>query len=67
MRVKEMFVEQEVTKQPIVIKNLEVEDSTEFEGFLRVKFLEEYKEFTVDSIIFINRDRVLKIIPLLLK
>ena len=67
MRVKEMFVEQEVTKQPIVIKNLEVEDSTDFEGFLRVKFLEEYKEFSVDSIIFINRDRVLKIIPLLLK
>lgn len=67
MRVKEMFVEQEVTKQPIVIKNLEVEDSTEFEGFLRVKFLEEYKEFSVDSVIFINRDRVLKIIPLLLK
>lgn len=67
MRVKEMFVEQEVTKQPVVIKNLEVDDSTEFEGFLRVRFLEEYKEFTVDSIIFINRDRVLKIIPLLLK
>ena len=67
MRVKEMFVEQEVTKQPIVIKNLEVDDSTEFEGFLRIKFLEEYKEFSVDSIIFINRDRVLKIIPLLLK
>ena len=67
MRVKEILVEQEITKQPIVIKNLEVDDSTEFEGFLRIKFLEGYKEFSADTIIFINRDKVLKIIPLLLK
>lgn len=67
MRVKEMIVEQEITKQPIIVRNLEVEDSSEFEGFLRVKFLEAYKEFRADDSVFINRDRVLKIIPLLLK
>ena len=67
MRVKEILVEQEITKQPVVIENLEVEDSTEFEGFLKVKFLEEYKEYSADTIIFINRDKVLRIIPLLLK
>ncbi len=67
MRIKEMSVEQEITKQPIVIKNLEVEESAEFEGFLRLKFLENYKEYGVDSIIFVNRNRVLKIVPELLK
>ena len=67
MRVKEILVEQEITKQSVVIKNLEVKDSSEFEGFLRVKFLEEYKEYSADTIIFINRNKVLKIIPLLIK
>ena len=67
MRIKEMVVEHEFTKQPIIVKNLEAEDSSEFEGFLRVKFLEAYKEFSAGDIVFINRDRVLKVIPLLLK
>ena len=67
MRVKEILVEQEITKQPVVIRNLEVDDSSEFEGFLRVKFLEEYKEYSADTIIFINRAKVLKIVPILLK
>ncbi len=67
MLVKELYLRDLMTNEPVLLENLEVEDATEFKGFLRVKFLGSAKEPGKDNIAFFNRDVVIKILPELLK
>ena len=67
MLVKELYVKNPFTKRVEVLENLELEDSTEFSGFFRVKFLGSAEVPSKDNIILFNRNSVPKIVPELLK
>ena len=67
MLVKELYIKNPVTKRVEVLKNLEIEDSTEFSGFIKVEFKYGEKEPDKDRVIFFNRNLIVKIVPQLLK
>ena len=67
MLIKELYIKNPSTKQVEALKNLEVVDSTEFSGFLKVEFLDSTEVPSKDNVVFFNRNLILKIVPELLK
>ncbi len=67
MLVKGLYIEHPFSKEIEVLKNLEAEDSTEFEGFVKVKLLGSTEIPDKDNVFFFNRNSITKIVPELLK
>ena len=67
MLVKELYIKNPVTKRVEVLKNLEIEDLTEFSGFFRVEFLGSADVPSKYNIVFFNKNSIFKIVPELLK
>ncbi len=61
MLIKEIYVKNPFIKGPIIYKNIETEDSTEFKGFIRVKLLEPTKASRKDSVFFLTKIQLLKL------
>ena len=67
MLVKGLYIEHPFSKEIEVLKNLEAEDSTEFEGVVKVKLLGSTEIPDKDNVFFFNRNSITKIVPELLK
>ncbi len=67
MLVKELYIEHPFSKEVEVLKNVEAEDATEFKGFIKVKLLGSTELPSKDSVFFLNRNSITKIVPELLK
>lgn len=63
MLIKEIHVKNPFTKESIIYKNLDAEDAMELEGFIKVKFMKDFKDFSAGTVAYFNRNIVLKIIP----
>ena len=66
MLVKELYIKNLVAKRGEVLKNLELKDSKKIEGFVEIKLLDEKKAMYEDSVFFLNRNSIFKIVPELL-
>ena len=58
-----MFIKEIDLKDNSKYKNVEVNDSEEFEGFLEVKFLKDNIGFKMGSVVLINKSVVSSIVP----
>ena len=67
MLVKELYIKNPVAKRGEVLKDLELKDSKKIEGFVEIKLLDEKKAMYEDSVFFLNRNSIFKIVTELLK
>lgn len=58
-----MFIKEIDLKDSSKYKNVEVNDSEEFKGFLEVKFLKDNIGFKMGSVVLINKSVVSSIVP----
>ncbi len=63
MLVKKLCTKDPFNDEPIVYENLEAEDSTDFEGFIKLKLLKDNEHVKVERVMLLNRNTVLLIVP----
>lgn len=55
MLVKEIHVTSPFVKGAMIYENIEAEDSNDFEGFIKVKFLKDGRGFSAGDVVLFNR------------
>ncbi len=63
MLVKKLCTKDPFNDEPIVYENLEAEDSTDFEGFIKLRLLKDSDHVKVERVMLLNRNTVLLIVP----
>lgn len=55
MLIKEIHVKNPFVKGPMIYESIEAEDSKDFEGFIKVKFLKDCRGFFAGDVVLFNR------------